>query len=109
MVLWRYSIRLVHARSDVHTVKPARKTKKHRPVRQQRELSGSGNPAGNEPLDTIAFTARLTISRNPGFLLFIFHPQESPAGAGLVRHADLTDKPLRYCVRCRSPPSSISI
>lgn len=53
----------------------------------------AASPAGSEPLDTIVFTAGLTIARKPGFLFFIFLPPKSPARSGLIRHADLMDKP----------------
>jgi RNA polymerase sigma-70 factor (ECF subfamily) len=95
----QYNIRQVHAHSNVHNVKTARKFKDNHTEQEK----PSGDPAGSEPLDTSVFTAGFTFQSRPGYLFANHRSPNCPAIAGLIRHAQTADKPPR-AVRCRSPP-----
>jgi hypothetical protein len=104
------NIRQVHAHSNVHNVKTARKFKGNHTGQEP----PTGDPAGREPLDTSVFTAGFTFSGRPGYLFVNHRFPHCPAIAGLIRHAQIADKPprnigptwpeVRERPRCRSPP-----
>ena len=99
------NIRQVHAHSNVHNVKTARKFKGNHTGQEP----PTGDPAGSEPLDTSVFTAGFTFQSRPGYLFLNCCFHQSPDSAGLIRHAQTADKFSQGRVRCRSPPFSVSI
>lgn len=100
MGLAQYNIRQVHAHSNVHKVKTARKVKGiHTGQRKQ-----MGDPAGSEPLDTSVFTAGFTVSSRPGYLFINHHPPKCPGNIGYICYTQKADRPSKGSLRCRSPP-----
>ena len=101
----QYNIRPVRARSsNVYTVKIAPRSRGNY-TGQREPCSDCGDPAGDEPLDTIVFTAGFTFLDRPGFAYVNPYLPRSPARAELIRYAVRANKSVTGLVRCRAPPS----